>query len=894
MNARRGFNSLPVLWLPCLIAGRNMTIKFVNPSVARFDSNRGAPSADTSLYTPPGCGGLTALRLTIPFILLLGSLGLPTLAQTPPANEPATSQLWLAHRFTQLARASTSSGNKVTDAHLTRAAILLDRALELDPSDPETWLLRLEAAQIRGESDRVLACLKSYLSLAPEDDVAQLRMIEMLADQQQTVEKRRDFFARIVQGPASRRFSAPLRSRVAYRAALLAVEQGQPDEYARLLALALSLDPTNKAAAAESYRVLASDAKTPPDELAAALFTTFQADPVDPATHAAIADMLLALGQYEAAAGWYYTASSIQTARFGATDPAVGHRWALALWAWGKTAEALSLLDSMIHPALAQLEQQSASEDAQQAKAATDAIAQAVDRASGRTLLLRALILSRGTDQAKLTQSLSWLRANASINKDIALDAGLLWALLLIDRDINLAPQLLEQVTAQLGKDEPSVQLAAAWLAIRQDRTDEAIALFKPFIEKNDPRALLGLGLIHKLKGDLEAAKSAWSRAHAAAPDDVFGLMALQSLQELQGQPDPIPAGPKIAGLFNEIPQELRLLGSDPLAVLQLRARVEPAAFGIGEPAYLILEYHNVSPYTLALGPDATLPTQALISADVRLNGQQGPATQPDVINLYRRLRLEPRKSFMIRIRVDHGQLGLLLATVPSARVGANLAIILNPQIKDGGGFRPGFMGSVAQVRNITRLGTAVNVVGINRMMSDLASSSDIVAMRSSAALIPVLQQLAAQDASGEVRPLMDRVADAYADRHPLQQAWQISFVSPAAGLASMAQAIIDQAAASTDPDVALAMLSTQVLYADSALLNPALRGNLGPTLQTFAQATRTMLEEQAKAEPQPEPTPAPTPAPVPAPAPTPAPDPTPAPSPEPAAPSPVEPAPAP
>ena len=756
----------------------------------------------------------------------------------------------LAHRFTQLARATTSAGENTSAAQLTRAAILLDRALELDASESETWLLRAEAAQMQGDSNRVLECLKGYLKLRPADDVAQLRMIELLAARQQTVEKRVGFYQRIFEGASARRFTPALRSRVAYRAALLAAEQGQAEEYARLLAMALSLDSTNKAAAAESYRVLASNPNTTVQELAAALFTTFQADPTDPSTHAAIGDMLMANGQYDKAAQWYYTSNTLDRARFGGSDPDVAHRWAMALWASGQTSDSLGLLNNMIMPGLDQALKQASGEDTQAVQEANQAIDAAVKNASGRTLLLRSVILAMGSDPEKLTQSLSWLGTNAAAQPSAAADAGVMWAMLLADRNINQVPAMIESVAKQLGNDDATVKLAGGWLAIRQDRLDEAIAMLKPLAEKKDPRALLGLGIVHKLKGDQQSANQLWAQAQHTAPDDVFGLLAMVNLRENQGKISPIQGGAQLAALFTEIPEDLRLLGADPLSVLQIRAVVEPNVFSNGEPAYITIEYHNVSNYTLALGPDGTLPTQALVDAKVRLNGRVGPAVRPDVVNLHRRLRLEPRKSFQVKIRVDYGQLGLVLATAPSARARADLTVILNPRVKPGGGFTAGFLGSMAQVRNVTRLGTSINVDGLVRLESDTASPAPIVSMRAASALIPVAQQLAAQDESGEMEKIIERLAKVYKDKPAQQQAWQISYVSPVAGLVSAAEPIIDLAAASEDPDVALALLATQVVYPESALLNPALRGNLGPTLQTFAEVTKTMLEEQRDEKP--------------------------------------------
>ncbi len=779
--------------------------------------------------------------------LLLTATPGPAAAQ---ADKPAADARLLAHRFVQLARGSLGGAADPSVAQLTRGAILLDQAIEIDPTLAEPWLLRAEAAEMLGQRDRLVECLKAYLKLEPTDDVAQLRLIELLAEQQQTVEKRRGFYERIAEGPAARRFTAALRSRVALRAALLAAEQGEPQQYARLLALALSLDKTNKQAAAESYRVLASNPGTALNEIAAALFTLFEADPADPAAHQLIGELLLELGRYESAVGWLNAAHGISRARFGGAEPALGHRTALALWGAGRTADARALLDAMVSPLIDRPVSEQATE--QDAAERAKAIGEAVEQADPRTLLLRIALLGQTAEAQTIDQAMRWVNLNAEAMIEAgadepAIQRGRLWAMLVAERDLTDAATLAQK----LG-DTP---VADGWLSLRRGAAAAAIEQLQPAADNGDGRAVLGLGIAAEQQGDREQAVAHYRRAHRRAPDDVFGLIALSRLESLAAPPAAIEGGAMVADLFAKVPDALRRIGADPIRVVQLRARVEPQVYPIGRPAYLIVELHNVSSHTLSLGPDGTIPTRLLVSANLRINGQPGPQVRPDVLNLYRRLRLPPRRSLTVKVRVDGGQLGLTMDAAAFARITADLSLVLNPALGRGGTFVPGFLGVSTQVRQVTRTGTPGSAQAVDQRLSELTSPDPQVALPAGALVIPIAQSTAANDAQ-QAADWMKRLTRAFAQRSALGQAYLVTFADKAQAAREVTRPLLTAATEQVDPRVIIALLATQAAPQDAspvfdAVLNAALRGNHGPIAQRFAEATKQVLEQAREADEQ-------------------------------------------
>jgi tetratricopeptide (TPR) repeat protein len=765
------------------------------------------------------------------FVALL--LGLASL-HSAQGQAVSADRVRLGHRFEQLARLTLVAADQSHPDQLERAYILLDRAIQLDPNVAERWLLFREAAMATDRQDKADDAVRQYLRLNPTDDVAQLQMIDQLVESKQTADERLDFFTRIIEGPASKNFSAALRSRIAYRAAVLQAELGERERYTSLLATALQLDPTNKNAAFESYRVISGDPKSSAKDSAAALFTLFMADPTDPATHAMIADMQFARGFYAGAVDWYVTAERAQAARQGGIDAALVHNWAMALWGSGQSAAALQLLGYLDPPPPADGGQDPTEEGQPQPSAPLE------------TLMLRAVIAASGAGELKLDERFDALSGQfdtllAASPKDRDLLVGRAWAHLLCNRNIDqVAP-----ITDQIDDDEVK-SLLTGWLQLRSGETDKAAATLSGI---EDPGATLGLGLIAEAREKPETAIERFRAVAQSSPDDIFGLTAVSHLRRLSVSPPTSSEARQIANLFGEIPNHLREMARTPLRFIQLKLTAPKMRYDYAEPIEATLEIRNVSSYPLGLGPMSTVPTRVLLLPVVRVNKQPGPPIAPIIIDAHRSLTLPARRSMSIPIRIDVATVSQVLNLYPTSQVGIDVVAVLNPRLAGNGKFEPGRLGSAVQVRNLVRNATPPSPAFVDTMIAQLSNTDPALVMNALGMIIPISQQMPTEPA--EAAAMADRiiaaVGNVFGDLTPIQQAYAVTLVQQGEQLARRPYGeLLAEAAKSDATLVQLALLATQVDELDSPTLNAALRRpDRSDPLRRFAESLRTAIERR-------------------------------------------------
>ena len=191
---------------------------------------------------------------------LVMMMALPAWAQLQPRRDP---QRMMADQLRLLMQQSLAGQDAApTPAQLTQAQILLNLALDLAPQDADLWRAQREIAQWRGDQKRGREALAQIVKLEPENDAAQLDWIMGSVAQEQTLDRRLAAVSRILDAPASRSLSTSLRSRLASYAAVASREMGDADAFARRLAQAIKLDPTNADAARIMYELAAQRSGT--------------------------------------------------------------------------------------------------------------------------------------------------------------------------------------------------------------------------------------------------------------------------------------------------------------------------------------------------------------------------------------------------------------------------------------------------------------------------------------------------------------------------------------------------------------------------------------------------------------------------------------------------------
>ncbi len=831
---------------------------------------------------------------TVAAALVVGCL--VSLAPAQPEASLPTAEQMMGHRLGHFAYLQLTQGEQQHPAMVDQATMLLQLATELSPEDMELWRFLAEAAQLNADRTLELSAWNQYIKLNRDDDVAQWRIMELLAARQQTAEKRIAFYQRLVDSGLSR----ALRSRAAYHGALLTLEQGQSDASTKLLGRALELDPTHKDAALEALnRQRNRDASA--QQVAAALHVLFQADPADSHTRISIAEFLVSHRLYSSATQWYDSANALAEAGGKRLDPIMlVTGWTAAYWGAGQTTEALNLIDrtarafDVPQSELQNGEQTSPAEDDAAAAPAgappSDSPPAGPEQQSQRPeiwpplplQLMRLAIYdqindTQAAEQAyvSLTDSLSSMRKDdGQPNVNILLDA--VWVRLLFDRDLAQLPELIRQIT-QIGAPETELQMIGGWLAMRQGQIDQAAEAMEP-LAGTDPRAAMGLAmLVDSPQRQRELLDAAW----AMAPREPIGLMAAAQLRAMDDNAVQLTdQQQRIKAVFDSVPQALMRIAEDPLRTVNLQVRLDRYKFNYAEPIELTVRLRNASRMMLSVGPDGVIPSQLVILPTLRPAGAPPSALPPIVVDLHRRFRLEPMRSLTVPVRLDAQQVGLLLDAMPgrSLDIGGNL--VLRPRMGPVGNLVPGLMGMAERVPNVQRRRWPPTEQNLEAAVAGLAQGATSHRLKSIAQLMTQLSsadraadfaaraaeqaatdgaQAPAQRPAQPIDAMRQRVIGALVDRFErmsvVEKTWLVSFMPPPTQADGSFGRLREQVNGQTDPMIQVMALTTQVNEPDNPLLNAALRSD-DPMVSRFAQATRTLVElaaEQADQQPEPD-----------------------------------------
>ncbi len=656
-------------------------------------------------------------------------------------------------------------------------------------------------------------------------------MVELLAAKKQTVDERLEFLMRVADGPLSRQFSRPLRAYVAFWAARLHMEQGQVDRHERMLALALQLDPTNKAAAAATFSAISVDPDAALSDKAAALFTLFNADPLDPNTHEGIGNTLLAYGLYGEAFLWLSKSAELRVKLGGSPDVTLLQSTILAAWGDGNFETAQTILDILDPP--------------------RDPVAeQSDDWPPVDVLMLKAAVLTSKPNPGDLTTLHARIEKRlidrTEGGQDTVAMANLVWSHLLLNKSLGAVPGLIDRIEAASGAKQDVLR---GWLAVREGDAEAARSTLEP-IKEIDHRAALGLALLPAEHGDGERVRLLMSVAQRS-PEDIFGLMAVSRLRDLGVVFPESEDRVLLARLFGKLPGPMLEMEANPMRYLQLKVEPVKQLTRLGEPFEVSVQLRNVSQRPLSLGLGGTVPTQLMLLPKVKAGMEPASSLGPLTIDLHRRLRLDSGSvmSLTIPLETTH-PIGAILSGVPTSHVQLDVVAVLNPYITEIGGVRSGLMGTTTQFRNMSRRATAINDKAVEGLIRQIGGADDQEALLA----MVILGPWAGGANEDETRMVhVPKIAEAMSERFatltPIQQALAVMSVPRREFGEEHFSAILERAAQSDRVDVRVAYIATRVKQSDHPVLTAALREPSG-VVRDFADASLALVEmaEEQKA----------------------------------------------
>jgi tetratricopeptide (TPR) repeat protein len=761
-----------------------------------------------------------AIMMISPGSVLPGSGPARAQSPAPALVNPTATDVRMAGRLVELARLALTEPQATHPARIAIARSMLQQAVSLNPADAETWRLRMEIAELTEDRAALREALSAYLRLEPRDDAAQLRLIELLADDQQQAEERLSLYRRLIDGPGAAKLSGALRSRVALKAARLAREQGDVPQYGQLLKRAIELDVSHKAAAMEAY-VLLEQRGVGPVELTQALINLLATDPTDGQVQARIGAVLLAHGHYDQAVAWYESAGRIwglSQAPGGEDLLAIANDWAMALWGAGRGGDALKFMDTFMRGlgegATWPLSLQSLS------VAIHASMGQATQAAAGFTALSQTLAQRAEADPS---------------NVDLMTDR--VWAHLLFNQSVEQAEPMLASLSEQLGAEHATVRRLRGWWLLRSGKLDEAAAMLEP-LAGEDAAAKLGLALATGSEGEERGLRGQrLNEVWQASPGRMMGLLAMDEMRRLEARPQLATHSAAIGRMAAQIPAEFRLVATNPIRFVMFRITPVERAIKYGQTAQMRLELTNTSPIPLSIGPGGAIPTQVMLLPEVRIGNDRRPS-QPIIVDMARRLRLEPNESITVTATIDQGMAGVMQWRSSDVPMVVGVTGLLNPVMR---GPEPtlGVLGVRNVAAPIQRAALVLSDETIPGLIESMSGADPMVAMGSAAALTRLVMALPA-DKQAAAEHLAEVLTEVYGRSGTAMRAWILSHSTGKESEVLLAP-VIREAVGSDEVVVWQMLLMSQATEGDGPVLTAAMRRE-GGAIREFAGAWRELL----------------------------------------------------
>ncbi|MFK7959588.1 MAG: hypothetical protein AB8G96_03610 [Phycisphaerales bacterium] len=638
-------------------------------------------------------------------------------APLPPA------EALLATELSRMAR-EVVVGPAPTATVIRAAAVVAAEAARLVPEDEAAQRLALSAARLAEDDAAIDAALSRVLELDPDDDVAQLLRLLRAADVRfQLVEERDAFYVHLIQAAQDDRLGQAAGSRIAFDLALLRQRREDLDGFVEALVQAMELDTSNVPAARTAVEFLQRRTASATDR-AELLMNLVLADPTEGAAIEALARLLLQEGAYVGASRLYSTGLNIYDGWRAETPGNLVADLAIARWASGSPQGAVSALTQRERDLAVRLELAIAQR------------ARAEDREPGSTVNLEPLPKRAGLPPAAAAVRLAIVRLEGAgvspgrraVDEDVPLDvelaeelmgdydryiAGLrsagakpidvaaaqldqAWLAVWLARDGERCEQLVADASTAFELTEEAAARFAGWIAVRRDDWDAAEAAFADLLA-TDPLARLGQATLLELRGEPEAARGELRAVAVQARGTLAGTWAQARLLGLAGERiAPTPDAARLEGLIATIPPAFDVMAVDRSTAVQLRVSVPKRTVGPFQPLIVRVEVSNNAPVALALSSEGPIfPTVILEpSVNVTVNGETRENRQRLVVDLGRRIRLEPRERLVVDVDLRRHPMGRTLNREAVEGGFVQVRGLINHRVGAGAVFVPGPLGS--------------------------------------------------------------------------------------------------------------------------------------------------------------------------------------------------------
>jgi tetratricopeptide (TPR) repeat protein len=744
----------------------------------------------------------------------------------------------LADTITRSTLAMLTGQPQADRSTLEVSAKLLGLSTSLDPGDAERLRLSATLAEAMNNPTAAAAQWADYVKLAPSDDAALLKLAIARVNQNQTLDGRVAAIDKLVNAPGAEATLTPaLRSRLAMIAAEATREIGDGPRYLTWLRQAARLDGTNAHAAAAVYaEVFTRNAG--PKALGAAAKNWVEANPTDPQARLALATFLASEAVYIDASQQYANASRMSA---GQPLPWSAYRtWTLCLGAAGDTPTALLLIENLER--MARPRNPPGNNPGNPLGNVPGANLPGGDDENTSEggipleLELVRLVLLEGWDHRKVNrdrvaidesyrrvvQALHEQRQSNPLNTQLQLA----W----IAAAFGPNPADVQKLLTGVDGNDPLGKRALGWMHLRQGQTQWAKDAFKDI--QDDPMAKLGSAFLLSQQ-DLRRGRMLRDVVRSS-PRSLAALIAAISLRA-EGRPVQGTAeGEAVRDLMQQSPVQVWRMDLETAPWLSMQASVSPRQARPFEPVTLTLSLTNNGPVAVAIGEGQALRPLAFVDVAMFRQGEPAGQIPTQVVDIGRRLRLEPGETMTVSHRLDWSALGLRLSRIDAASEAFAVSVLLDPRVDGNGRISSGPFGMTDTLRGLSFPYEGVNDPAVDRWLSDLSADLPRAQMIATARLASLgnLIDITRLDPQ-RIEQAHDVLSERAASLDPVRLSWLLWHL-PGDRPDPAFQHVYDSAQRSSQDLVLISYLVNHVNQPDHPAMIAAMRSGPG-ALQRFA-----------------------------------------------------------
>ncbi len=703
-----------------------------------------------------------------------------------------------AERITQLGQDWLRAGpTTIREPEVRQTAALIDAAVREDPRDPRYSRLLASAMEQMHDTDGAIKAWTAYRRLAPDDRVAQVKLIELYADRMQTVDRKLAYLQDLLTKPS---LPNDVKAHLAAVCVPLLMNRSNDDAIA-MVAQGLKYYPLPELLQWQYFLVAKHGGAA---DRVDGLLALLRANPIQPQVLQALGYELAHDGLPEAAVGWFSAAYQLNARLGKGNDRKFLLDLASELFVAGQTQSARGLTDSLVRAfpkdasfALLNLLIQRSTGDR---AAFDDTLNQARNLCAEDWQELCNEIFATGSSQAQpggeapqappadaatVVQKLRELN-NPKLNyPTVLVMENSAWLELFYGNDPHAAQQWVTALQSALPAGDPVLARLQGWTALELGNADDARKLLTP-LAANDPLAALGLIQLDSDKGN---ARDSLRQLLASHPTGVVAASICEALDATEGDPSTHPAAatrpapattqPALAAAIKDklarFPKAWLRLIDQPTLFYTLAAEPTQTTVRFGDALFARVSLINRTDFDLVIGFEGPIESHLWIDAQVSgITQRDFPAIAYDQITNVIVLKAHAATSQVIRI--DQGELGEALRQRANGSMIVDADVMTNPETV-GTGVAPGPGGEAMRfTRSFMRLPSDIDSPAGQQQLHDDLSHGTPDARLSALDLLGAYVISADKDANPAARAsvgdYLDFITRARQDANPEVAAW--------------------------------------------------------------------------------------------------------------------------